>query len=103
MTHDPAILSQNCSTYTVGAGCLGSGLRGSFAGTARAWTSILLDKMKEKNTLLGATIVATLGTWVQHCVGLADVGEDFAAAAEHKHPKVKLDSLQLLQVWAAPT
>ena len=49
------------------AGCLGSGLRGSFSGTARAWTSVLLDKLKEKNTLLGATTVATLSTWLTVC------------------------------------
>ena len=35
---------------------------------------------------------------LQHCVALADVTEDFAGAAEHKHPKIRLDSLKLLQV-----
>ena len=46
------------------AGCLGSGLRGSFSNTARAWTSLLLDKLKEKNTLLGNPTVATLSAWL---------------------------------------
>ena len=31
-------------------------------------------------------------------MALADVAEDFAGAAEHKHPKIRLDSLKLLQV-----
>ena len=82
------------------AGCLGSGLRGSFSSTARSWASILLDKLKDKNTLLCNTVVATLSTWLRHCTTLAELAEDFAAALEHKHPKVKLDSLNLLKVSA---
>ena len=80
------------------AGCLGQGLRSSFSSTAKAWSSILLDKLKEKNTLLCTTVVATLSTWMRHCASLAELAEDFAAAADHKHPKVKLDALTLLKV-----
>lgn len=80
------------------AGCLGAGLRSSFSSTARAWASILLDRLKDKNTLLCATVVATLSTWLRHCTSLAELAEDFVAALDHKHPKVKLDSLNLLKV-----
>ena len=34
----------------------------------------------------------------RHCVALADVAEDLAAAVGHKNPKLKLDALKFLQV-----
>ena len=65
------------------AGCLGSGLRGSFSNTARAWTSLLLDKLKEKNTLLGNTTVATLTFWltVRPQQGINSLGSCLLCAA----------------------
>ena len=59
---------------------------------------LLLIMLEPILNLYGPTQPHQLDSGSQHCVALADVADDFAAAADHKHPKIKLDSLKLLQV-----
>lgn len=80
------------------AGNFATGLRQDFASTARAWTPVLLEKLKEKNTALCNNAVAAVKTFFKHCVSLVDVAEDLTAAVDHKNPKLKLETLKLLQV-----
>ena len=77
---------------------MANGLRSDFSSSARAWTPVLLDKLKEKNTAICNNSIAALKAFLRHCTGLAEVSDDIVAALEHKNPKTRLESLRLLQV-----
>ena len=82
----------------VGTGNMAQGLRQSFSSPARAWTPLLLEKLKEKNTAVTNNSTTGLKVFFQHCIALQDVAEDISAALDHKNPKVKLETLKVLQV-----
>ena len=50
----------------------------------------LLDKFKEKNTIVCSNAAESLTAMHRHCFALADVAEDFSGALVHKNPKVGL-------------
>ena len=54
----------------------------------------LLDKFKEKNTIVCNNAAEALTAMHRHCFALADVAEDFSSALEHKNPKVQLINAQ---------
>ena len=77
---------------------MANGLRQEFSSTARVWTPVLLEKLKDKNTAVCNNSTAALKAFFRFCTGLADVADDFTAAVDHKNPKLKLEALKLLQV-----
>ena len=86
-----------CQAETVACyAALARGLRKDFATPARQLASVLLDKLKEKNAGVTSACRDALDVMHRYCFSLADVAEDVVGALEHKNPKVRLDTLQLL-------
>lgn len=86
-----------CQAETVGCyAALARGLRRDFAAPARHLAGVLLDKLKEKNAGVTAACKDALDAMHRYCFSLQEVVEDVAAALEHKNPKVRGDTLQLL-------
>ena len=95
------MLKPDCACGCIPTGNFANGLRQDFASTARAWTPLLLEKLKEKNTAICNNSTAALRAFFRHCVSMSDVAEDLTSAVEHKNPKLKLETLKLLQVGVA--
>jgi cytoskeleton-associated protein 5 len=72
---------------------LARGLRRDFAGSARALLGTLLDRLKEKKAQVTEPVNEALDAFHGRCFVLGEVLEDVAAAAEHKVPKVRADTL----------
>lgn len=78
----------NCATAAAdAAGALASGLRRDFAGPARQLCPAILERFKEKNSLMSRAADEALRAMAAHCYALADVADDLAAALAHKNPK----------------
>lgn len=86
-----------CQAETIACyAALARGLRKDFSTPARQLASVLLDKLKEKNAGVTAACRDALDAMHRYCFALADVAEDVVVALEHKNPKVRVDTLQLL-------
>ncbi|PRW20522.1 microtubule associated isoform A [Chlorella sorokiniana] len=76
---------------------LACGLRDNFTSQAKMMVPPLLERFKEKNIVMSKSSEESLRTLAQHCVTLADVAEDVAAALDHKNPKVKRETAKLVR------
>ena len=68
-------------------GALAQGLRRDFGGQARQLCPAVLERFKEKNTIMSKAADDALRTMAKHCYALTDVADDLAAAMSHKNPK----------------
>jgi hypothetical protein len=82
---------------------LAKGLRQEFSGGAKVACPVLLDKFKEKNAGVCGACAEALSQMHAYCFTLADVVDDYVAALAHKNPKVRCESLKVMQVRAAGT
>lgn len=88
----------NCAASAADvAGALALGLRKDFTNQARQLCPAVLERFKEKNTIMSKAADDALRTMAVHCYGIGDVADDIAAALAHKNPKVRLDTLRLLR------
>ncbi len=86
-----------CQAETIGCyGALAKGLRKDFATPARQLAGVLLDKLKEKNAGVTAACKDALDAMHRYCFSFGEIVEDVAVALEHKNPKVRGDTLQLV-------
>lgn len=76
---------------------LACGLRDNFTSQAKMMVPPLLERFKEKNIVMSKSSEESLRALAQHCVTLADVAEDVAAALDHKNPKVKRETAKLVR------
>ncbi len=94
----------NCAASAADVvGALALGLRKDFSNQARQLCSAVLERFKEKNTIMSKAADDALRTMATYCYGLVDVSEDIATALAHKNPKVRLDTLRLLKYMVDAT
>jgi len=74
---------------------LASGVRGDFSSQARQLCPALLERFKEKNTIMCKSAVEALRTMALYCYTVPDVVDDLAAALTHKNPKGAVRVLSL--------
>ena len=79
------------------AGALAKAARKDFTREARIMLPGMLDKLKDKTTLVIMRIQEALLHFVNHCFALSDVTDDIATALAHKFPKVPEQTLR----WVA--
>lgn len=80
----------NCAASAADVvGALASGLRKEFSNQARQLCLAVLERFKEKNTIMSKAADDALRTMAVHCYGLGDVADDIATALAHKSPKGK--------------
>ena len=80
----------NCAASAADvAGALALGLRKDFMNQARQLCPAILERFKEKNTIMSKAADDALRTMAMHCYGLGDVADDIATALAHKNPKGK--------------
>jgi hypothetical protein len=72
-------------------GALALGLRRDFSNQARQLCPAVLERFKEKNTIMSKAADEALRTMATHCYGLGDVVDDIATALAHKNPKGKIN------------
>lgn len=69
----------NVQCIAEAANCLGalaSGLRQDFSGPAKSFCPVLLEKLKEKNPVVGRAVPEALASLHKHCFMLQDVVDD---------------------------
>jgi cytoskeleton-associated protein 5 len=80
----------NCAASAADvAGALALGLRKDFSNQARQLCLAVLERFKEKNSIMSKAADDALRTMAVHCYGLGDVADDIATALAHKNPKGK--------------
>lgn len=62
---------------------------------------MLLEKFKDKASVVNKAAMEALQAMARYCFGLADVAEDIAAALAHQNPKVKEGTLTWLTACMA--
>lgn len=71
-------------------GALAQGLRKDFSSHARQLSGAVMERFKEKNTIMSKAADEALRTMATYCYGLPDVTEELAAHLAHKNPKGEL-------------
>ncbi|KAL3133794.1 hypothetical protein ABBQ32_008271 [Trebouxia sp. C0010 RCD-2024] len=78
-------------------GMLSKGLRKEFSSSARVFVPVLLDKFKDKNTICVTNVSEALSFMHTYCFAMSDIQDDLVTALEHKNPKVKVETLKLIE------
>ncbi|KAL0039701.1 hypothetical protein WJX77_005628 [Trebouxia sp. C0004] len=78
-------------------GVLARGLRKEYSSSARVFVPVLLDKFKDKNTICVNNVSEALSFMHMYCLTMADIQDDLVSALEHKNPKVKVETLKLIE------
>jgi hypothetical protein len=71
------------------AGLLASGLRSNFKAQAHNLTACILDKFKDKSTIVVRNVLTAATNFITHCYALTDITDELVAALNHKVPKVR--------------
>jgi cytoskeleton-associated protein 5 len=79
------------------AAALAGGLRREFAAAARQLCPAVLERFREKNSIMSKAADEALRAMATHCYSLGEVVDEYVAALAHKNPKVRLDTLRLLR------
>ena len=66
---------------------LAQGLRKDFSSHARQLCSSVLERFKEKNTIMSKAADEALRAMSKYCYNLPDVADELVAALSHKNPK----------------
>jgi hypothetical protein len=81
----------NCAASAADVvGALALGLRKDFSNQARQLCPAVLERCKEKNTIMSKAADDALRVMAVHSYGLGDVVDDISTALAHKNPKGRL-------------
>eukprot|EP00775_Hariotina_reticulata_P007310 gene7310-7523_t len=72
---------------------IAKGLRKDYRGPAMTLCPVLLEKFKDKASVVNKAAAEALGAMAKFSFSLADVAEDVSAALAHQNPKVKESTL----------